>query len=225
MVGDAVQSATDLPVAILGAGRQGRNVAQMLRDAGRPILGFLDDTKPAGSRVDDVVVLGGLDQVSDAKLLSAAAIHVAIGNCAARARISGSLLSSGASLASAIHPSAVISPHARLGRGVYVAPFVRIAPGARIGDGCLIESHCLIGVDCALGDFAMLGPHCALIAGTSVGAGSFLGAGTSVTGKAIGRGCVVGAGSVVVHEVPDFMRAQGVPARLVGPVDPARPPV
>ncbi len=214
-----------LPVLILGAGSHGRNVAMALRDRGRPLLGFLDDSKAPGERIDDIEVLSGFEAAAALALTSPAAIHVAIGNCVVRERLSGSLAAQGARFASAVHPSAVVSPHARLGAALYVAPFVRISPGAVVGEGCLIESNSVIGTNSILEPFVMLALQCALTAGSRVGTRTFLGVGTTVTGAAIGRDCVIGAASLVLRDVPDGVRAQGQPARVIGPADPARPPV
>lgn len=212
-----------LPVLILGAGNHGRNVAMVLRDAGRPVLGFLDDTKTPGERIDDMEVLGGF--ATAGALLQRAALHVAIGNSATRERLSRSLAVKGACFASALHPSAVISSHAQLGAALYVAPFVRISPGAVVGEGCLIESNSVIGTDSILEPFVMLALQCSLTAGSRVGARTFLGVGTTVTGAAIGCDCVIGAASLVLQDVPDGARAQGQPARVIGPADSALSPV
>ncbi|MGH6893413.1 MAG: NeuD/PglB/VioB family sugar acetyltransferase [Dongiaceae bacterium] len=213
------------PVLILGAGRQGRNVAHVLRDAGRPVMGFLDDTKARGARVDGVEVLGGFDRAYDAALLRAAALLVAIGKPATRQRLTEELAARGARLASAIHPSATMSAYAQLGPGLFVGAFVRLAPGVRIGVGCLIEASCSIGCDCELAPFATLAPHCSLTAGSRIGAGSFVGTHGSVGGVSVGNACIVGAGSVVVRDLPDGVRAFGAPAKIVGPADWSRPPV
>jgi sugar O-acyltransferase (sialic acid O-acetyltransferase NeuD family) len=216
---------TKRPVVILGAGRHGRNAADIFRWMGRPIAGFLDDTKSPGARVGDVEVLGGFALAHDGNLLRRAAVHVAIGNSIIRKELSQSLLQGGAVMASAIHPSAVISPSAGLGDGLFIAPYVRLASGCRIGTGSILDPFCTVGGDSDLGTYVMLAAHCSLVAGCRVGAGSFLGTHVSVLGVSIGAGCIVGAGSVVTRDLPDGIRAFGTPARVVGPADWSRPPV
>ena len=216
---------TRRPVVILGAGRHGRNAADIFRWSGWTLLGFLDDTKQPGTEVVGVKVLGGFAMARDHELLQRAALHVAIGNSIIRKKLTEELTAHGAALASAIHPSAVISPYAVLEDGLFVAPFVRIAPIVRIGIGGILDPFCTIGGETDLGAYTMIGAHCSVVAGSRIGAGTFLGTHTSVLGVSIGAGCIVGAGSVVLRDLPDGVRAFGSPAKVVGPADWSRPPV
>ena len=53
--------------------------------------------------------------------------------------------------------------------------------------------------------------------GIFVGDGAWIGHGATVLqGVTIGEGAVIAAGAVVVHDVPDYAIAAGVPARIVG---------
>jgi acetyltransferase-like isoleucine patch superfamily enzyme len=53
-------------------------------------------------------------------------------------------------------------------------------------------------------------------AAVRIGAGSDIGAGATILpGVTIGRGVQVGAGAVVVGDLPDFVIAAGVPARVI----------
>ena len=71
----------------------------------------------------------------------------------------------------------------------------------------------------------MMAAHCSLVADSTIGAGTFLGTHVSVVGVSIGAGCIIGAGSVVLRDIPDNVRAFGVPAQVMGPADWSRPPV
>ncbi|WP_240917177.1 DapH/DapD/GlmU-related protein [Nocardioides sp. HDW12B] len=58
-------------------------------------------------------------------------------------------------------------------------------------------------------------------AATFIGDRTHVGAGAVVLmGVRIGSECVVGAGAVVTHDVPDRTCVVGVPARVVGRIDP-----
>ncbi|WP_119302992.1 NeuD/PglB/VioB family sugar acetyltransferase [Dongia deserti] len=212
-------------VVIMGAGRHGRNAADIFRWMNYPILGFLDDTKERGSKVVGVEVLGGFTEAHDPELLRRAAIHVAIGNSNIRRALAEAVTAHGGALCSAIHPTAVISPYAKLGDGLFIAPYVRLASQCTIGTGCILDPYCTIGGDSTLGPFSMLAAHCSLVAGSQVGAGSFLGTHVAVLGVSIGAHSVVGAGSVVTRDLPDNIRAFGTPAKVQGPADWSRPPV
>lgn len=218
MGGDAARS-----VVILGAGRHGRNAADIFRWMERPILGFLDDTMPAGTRVVDIEILGGFALTQD--LLHRAAMHVAIGNPIIRRQLSEELRGRGGVLASAIHPSTVISPYAQLGDGLFIGPYVRLASRCKIGSGCVLDPYCTVGGDSDLGPYVMMAAHCSLVAGSRIGPGAFVGTHVSILGVSVGANSIVGAGSVVTRDLPENIRAFGTPARVLGPADWSRPPV
>ncbi|MBA4095184.1 MAG: hypothetical protein C0484_00235 [Rhodospirillum sp.] len=211
------------PVVILGAGRHGRNAADIFRWMERPILGFLDDTQSPGTKIVDIEILGGFARARD--LLDRAAMHVAIGNPVIRRQLSDDLRERGGVLASAIHPSTVISPYAELGDGLFIAPYVRLASRCKIGSGCILDPYCTVGGDSDLGPYVMMAAHCSLVAGSRIGAGAFVGTHVSILGVSVGASSIVGAGSVVTRDLPENVRAFGTPARVVGPADWSRPPV
>ena len=214
---------TARPVVILGAGRHGRNAADIFRWMERPILGFLDDTQSPGTKIVDIEVLGGFARAQD--LLDRAGMHVAIGNPVIRRQLSEDIRGRGGVLASAIHPSTVISPYARLGDGLFIAPYVRLASRCTIGSGCILDPYCTVGGDSDLGPYVMMAAHCSLVAGSRIGAGAFVGTHVSIHGVSVGASSIVGAGSVVTRDLPENVRAFGTPARVVGAADWSRPPV
>jgi sugar O-acyltransferase (sialic acid O-acetyltransferase NeuD family) len=213
------------PVVIIGAGRHGRNVADIFRWMHCPILGFLDDTRTPGSQVVGIEVLGGFALARNGALLRRAGIHVAIGNPIIRKELADAVTAGGGALRSATHPSAVISPYAKLGDGLFIAPYVRIASQSAIGSGCILDPYSTVGGDCTLGHYSMLAAHCSLIANSHIGAGTFLCTHAAVLGVSIGAHSIIGAGSIVTRDLPDDIRAFGAPARVRGPADWSRSPV
>ena len=134
-----------------------------------------------------------------------------------------------------------------LGAGVYVGHFAVLhgyhAGHLRIGAGSFVGQHVLLhgagGLD--IGDEVGIGAGVKIItsvhrdpgrqvpvirgplelAPVSIGAGSDIGVNAVVLpGVRIGRGVVVGAGAVVSRDLPDFVVAAGVPARVVRERDP-----
>lgn len=97
----------------------------------------------------------------------------------------------------------------QLGPGIDLPhPFgVVIHPKARIGKGCVIFQGVTIGVRSA----AAGAPAPVIGDGVEIGAGA-----TILGGITIGSGAKIGAGAVVLHEVPAFATAVGVPARVIG---------
>lgn len=203
------------PVMIVGAGRQGRNILEILSLGSQPrkIKGFLDDTKAPGTLVDETPVLGPLNLIDDADFVSRYLWIVAIGEPRACSGVFDRLVRSGAEFTNAIHPMAVIASTAHFGTGVYFAAFVRLMPGSRVGDSALIEAGSMVGTDVIVGQGARLGPGARFLAGSRLGARSFAGAGSvTLNDISVGRDCRVGANAVVRHDVPDWSDALGVPA-------------
>jgi UDP-2-acetamido-3-amino-2,3-dideoxy-glucuronate N-acetyltransferase len=132
-----------------------------------------------------------------------------------------------------IRSGARIGSECTLGSGVYVSL------GARIGDRVKIANYANVGAGVTLEDGVFVGPHVTLVddrvpravnadmsvktrdnwtqGQTIVCQGASIGANATILcGIKIGRWAMVGAGSVVTGNIPDFAKAVGVPARVVG---------
>jgi acetyltransferase-like isoleucine patch superfamily enzyme len=113
-----------------------------------------------------------------------------------------------------------------------------IGPGTWIGPYCLIDGSggLVIGRGCDVSAGVQIYTHssarrCVTDRASGVGVDrapvaigdcTFLGANAVVLkGVTIGSHCIVGAGAVVTKDIPDHSVAFGVPARVVGTVDPA----
>lgn len=205
-------------IVIVGAGRQGRNVTEILAEQKTPhdIAGFLDDTKQIRETIVGVPVLGGFDLLEDRSFVSEHRWFVALGDNRVRRRIGLGLLEFGGELVNAIHPQTSISSFARIGRGVYIAPYSRVGSNSDIQDFALIEASAHIGCDIVLGHSAFVGPGGVLTGGSAVGVLSFVGANAVISNNiSVGDACIIGANAVVVRDIPSHTRAQGVPARRV----------
>jgi acetyltransferase EpsM len=204
------------PVVIVGAGRQGRIIAETLEgvEAVGPLAGFLDDTKAIGEKVLGHPVLNGFAAIRDPQFVLDHAWIVAIGDNLTRRDLYRALVGADAAVVSAIHPTACVSRAAILGRGLFIGPLSSVGPGSKIGDWSVLEAHVRVGVDVHLGEAAFLGPGTMITGGSSVGAHSFLGAGTIINNnRSVGADCIVGANSVVTRDLPDGTSAYGAPAR------------
>ncbi len=110
-----------------------------------------------------------------------------------------------------------------------------IGPGTWIGPYCLIDGSggLTIGQGCDISAGVHIYTHSSARrcvsdrrvpierAPVRIGDSTFLGANAVVLmGTTIGNHCIVGAGSVVTSDIPDNCVAVGVPARVVGCVDP-----
>lgn len=111
---------------------------------------------------------------------------------------------------------------------------IQIEEGTHIQPGCNIHAYL---TDIRIGKNVEIAPGCGFYSydhgisierlimeqplsskgGISVGDGAWIGYGVTVLqGVKIGRGAVIAAGAVVVHDVPPYAVAAGVPARVVG---------
>ena len=126
---------------ILRSGGHGRTVADAVRAQGDAVVGFLDDSRPAGELVAGVPVLGPLRLAWDVKTLqclegasSPDRIVVVIGNPALRQRWQQVLEAAAAPVGVVVHPRACVSPSAQLDPGcvVLLVPWSTLLPGSSV---------------------------------------------------------------------------------------------
>jgi sugar O-acyltransferase (sialic acid O-acetyltransferase NeuD family) len=203
------------PIVVVGAGRQGRNIVEVLEDGkAGPVAGFLDDTKPAGETVLGHPVLNGFAAMRDAGFVRAHSWIVAVGDNLIRKNLCRGLADAGAIFVCAIHQAVHLSRTAVLGRGVYVGPFSSVGANSTIGDWAVLQANVRVGVDIRVGEASFLAPGVIITGGGSVGAGSVLGAGAVLSNDvSVGDDCVVGANSLVLRDLPNGTTAYGTPAR------------
>lgn len=204
-------------VLIVGAGGQGRVVADALLQAQRQglsigIVGFVDaDTTLHGRAWLNVPVLGGLD------VLGATphdAVVVAIGDNATRHRVALSSDVRGRPLAVVRHPQSIIAPDVPIDAGSMISAGAIVVTGARIGRGCIVNTGCVIDHDCVIGDWAHVAPRAVLGGDVTIGERAFVGIGATVMpGRRVGDHAIVGAGAVVTTDVPEGAVVVGIPAR------------
>lgn len=210
----------DLPILIVGSSGHAKVVIDIVERAGQyRIVGLLDCFRRVGEETMGYPVLGSkTDLPALRERFGLAGVIVAIGDNAARARVSAQLaaLCDGLVFVNAIHPSACVAREVSIGAGSVVAAGAVIGPGSRLGVGCLINTRASLDHDGVLGDHVSLAPGATLGGGCRVGDGSAIGLGASVIHEVrIGAQVVVGAGSTVLHALGDGVVAYGTPARPV----------
>lgn len=197
---------------IYGAGGHATVVADAALASGWTIECFVDEAPRAPSLLRYPVIAAkdfSRDDPADREII------VAIGDNAARERVFNELKAAGWLMATVIHPSATISRFASVGDGVFIAGGAVINPNARVHDNCIVNTSASVDHDCAVGPHAHLCPGVHLAGNVTIGAGTMLGTGSSaIPGVRVGSRCTLGAGSVIVHDIPDAVIAEGVPARV-----------
>jgi acetyltransferase EpsM len=114
------------------------------------------------------------------------------------------------------HPQTVIGADAVLGEGTCIAPGAVITSHVRIGRHCIVNVKVSISHDCEIGDWVNLNPGATVCGNVRLGAGCYIGAGATIIDKvSIGEWSTIGAGAVVIDDIPPFVTAVGVPARVI----------
>jgi len=194
-------------VVIHGAGDHGRVVAEAARLAGYTVRGWRDDARAVGERI------AGLHVLADEAVVGCR-LHVAVGDNAARARISRAWSDADGALATIVHPRAWVSPSAVIEPGVFLGPHAVVHVEARIGQAAIINSGAIVEHHAVVGPAAHIAPGAVLAGRVEVGAGTLIGANAVVQPRLrIGRDAIVGGGAVVTHHVPDRITVVGNPAR------------
>jgi sugar O-acyltransferase (sialic acid O-acetyltransferase NeuD family) len=208
-----------LRVLIVGAGAQGRIVADVLfaseQESGASPIGFIDDRVDAGGAgVRRLPLLGSTAALA---AIPHDAIVVAVGDNAARERLSLALEAAGERIVTARHPFTSIGRDAGIGPGCMISAGAVVTAGVQLGRGVLVNTSATIDHDSLVADFAHVAVGATVGGGTVIGARTLVGLGANVmTGRRIGADCVIGAGALVTRDLPDNVVAVGVPARVRG---------
>ncbi|MFF2271648.1 acetyltransferase [Agromyces sp. NPDC058136] len=205
-----------MSVLLVGASGLAREVLPLLREAGREVLGLLDDRRgELPGEVDGVPVLGGVDEVA---LHPDADVLVCIGAGRVRAAIVERMSRGGVVRYASVLDPTVRNPGAcPVGEGSILLAGVTITADAVIGAHVVAMPGATITHDCRIDDYATLAAGVALGGGVRLGRAAYLGMNASVRpGVLVGAGATIGMGAVVLEDVPEGETWAGVPARRLG---------
>lgn len=198
-------------VMIIGAGGHAKVIADIVRKSGDNLVGFLDDSKEAGSEFFDAFILGKTDSYSE---YSDKEFIIAIGNNVIREQIAEQMQN--VSFYTAIHPTAVIAEGASVGEGTCVMANAVINADANIGKHCIVNTASVVEHDNVISDYVHISPTAALAGTVNIGERTHVGIGAKVKNNTdICADVIVGAGAVVVKNITETGTYVGVPARKV----------
>lgn len=203
-------------LVIIGSGGHAGCLRDIARLAGFQVAGFIDRTRPAGTAVLDLEILGGDERLQDEAFISRHHFAIGIGHPLARHRYGEWLLHQGAELPVIVNPSAFVSPHATLGQGVLLMGMNAVNHGACIENFVALDWQVTLGHGAYLGTAAFAAPGSRVAGDVVCGDDTYLGLGCQVIEKVrIGKGCLIGAGATVIQDLPDHVLAVGSPARVI----------
>lgn len=145
--------------------------------------------------------------------------NIAIGDSAARERISVLLLGEGCVPVSIVAGNSIQLDANQVGEGVILCPFTTITSNAVIGRFFHSNIYSYVAHDCVVGDFVTFAPGVKCNGNVVIEDHAYIGTGAVIkqggSGKpvVIGRGAVVGMGAVVTKDVAPFTTVVGNPAR------------
>ncbi len=178
---------------VVGAGGHGRSEVEAAELSGQfEIVGFLDDSLPAGESVLGVPVLGPVVSMAHNRAGADQAI-VAIGNNTVREKLLQQLAAAGFKWATVVHPRAIVSPSAVLGAGSAVMAGEIVGTEARLGLGSIVNCGAVVDHHATVEDFGHLGVNASIAGGTVLGRGAWMQA-----GAALGYGVRVTAGEILL---------------------------
>jgi len=203
-------------MAIIGAGALGQQLAQHLRQCGRPVVGFFDDVLPIGFTSGGPVLgpLAELEPAFAAGHFDELLLGIGYQHLPARARLFEQLSAVGLPFGQFVHPSAYVDVSVRLGPGVFISPGCVLDLNVTLEANVLLYPGCVIAHDTKVGAHTLLAPAVRLAGRVRVGERCFLGIGTTIIDSVeIGADVLTGGGAVVVRSLPEAGTYVGVPAQ------------
>jgi acetyltransferase EpsM len=224
--GERVATPSDTPLdpsalVIYGGGGHGKALIDLLRAIGSyRIVGIVDDGLKAGTKIMNIAVLGGAEQLSS---LAQEGVRQAvnavggIGDVSRRIQVFKRLQALAFEFPNLVHPSAWVEGGATLHAGVQVFPNAYIGSEARLGLGVIVNTGAVVSHDCSLADFVNIAPGALLAGNVAVGEGALVGMGVTINlNVRVGAGAKIGNSAVVKTDVPE---GQVVRAGTIWPQD------
>jgi acetyltransferase EpsM len=206
-------------IAIIGAGSQGRILAEILQrdNSETPVEIFDDDSNLHGTSIGGARVVGGVDRLDQGGEMI---VTVAMGNPKSREKVVNKLTPKGVCFGNIVASSAETFPSAKLGFGCMLHPQSILNSKSILGDHVLINNRVVVEHDSELEDFVTVCPG-ALVGGrVRIEEGAFIGTGAILLPRLkIGAGSIVAAGAIVTRDVPPQTLMMGSPARSVRRID------
>ncbi|MFR7985660.1 MAG: acetyltransferase [Clostridia bacterium] len=206
-------------LAIIGSGDFAREIAAVVERINQEketwnLLGFLDEEKSAGTKVDEYPVLGGiswLDEHPDTYVICST------GTGRIRKKIiEEELRGKKVKFATLIDPGAVLIKDCKIGEGSLVSAGCVLAINSTVGNHVIVNLSCTLGHDSVASDYCTINPGVNISGKVILEECVDVGTGTKIIqGKNVCQGVTLGAGSVVVKDITEAGTYVGVPAKRI----------
>lgn len=197
-------------VVIIGAGGHAKVIAEIIKQSGDQLIGFLDDNKDIQYKeiFDEKIVIGTSNDIEKYKDCY---FIIGIGNNQIRKKLSNRNLK----WYTAIHPKAIIASYVKIAEGTVVMPGVVINPGTIIGKHCIINTSSSVDHDNIIEDYVHISPGSHLAGTVHIKEGTWICAGAIIINNiTIEKNSIIGAGAVVLKDINEPNNTYiGIPAK------------
>jgi sugar O-acyltransferase (sialic acid O-acetyltransferase NeuD family) len=205
-------------LAIYGAGGLGREIALLVHDINQDkrhwnVIGFFDDGKQKDSIIDELPVLGGLNELNAVR--SPLNLVIAVSDPLIKEKLVSDIINTKIEFPVLIHPSchAGDKRNNNFGRGTILTAGVILTTAIQTGEFVLINLATTVGHDVNIGKFSSIMPGCSISGSVSLGERCLVGTGARILQNlTIGADSIVGAGAVVTRNFGAGSTLIGVPA-------------
>ncbi|PSR08773.1 MAG: acetyltransferase [Bacteroidetes bacterium] len=208
------------PIAIFGAGGQGREVFQLLRQINTQTpqwtcVGWFDDGMAKGTLIDGLPVLGGVAELNTWSEPLALVMAIALPKI--KRKVVSLISNSQIYFPVLVHPDVLWEPsEVSIGEGSIITQGCRLTVNIQIGRFVLLNLCTVLTHDVVIGDFSSIMPSVNVSGAVQIGEACYVGTGTQIIQLLhIGHNSILGAGSVVTKDIPANCTAVGMPARPV----------
>lgn len=204
-------------IIIIGARGHARSLAESAASAGYQVSAFIDEvnTVRLNEHWHGIPIFDSLGDLGD---LTGKVIAVGIGDNEGRRAVFLKLRKLGLQddrFPTIIHSSANVSRFASMGLGAQALQGACVGSGVTIEKLGVVNTNASIDHDSYLGAFSRINPGAVVAGGVRIGEGTTIGMNASIMeGVRIGNDVTIGANSFVNQDIPDGVRAFGIPAKI-----------
>tara|TARA_B100000700_G_C15053850_1_gene861767 strand:- start:1257 stop:1889 length:633 start_codon:yes stop_codon:yes gene_type:complete len=179
-------------------------------------VSYLDDNLNTKSEKNENI-LGTLDCIYKQEIKREYKnAFVAIGNPKIRIEWISKLLNNGYLVPTIIHPTAWISSSAQIGIGSVILSQSSIQCNVISGIGVIFNNNSSVDHDSKIGDAVHISPGVNIAGNVNIGDRTWVGIGSTIIQNInIGSDVIIGANAAVIKDLPDSIKAVGVPAKAI----------